>query len=526
RYFNTLGLTVLIGWYTGAVILIQVYPAFVPMQYNTALGFLLSGTAILALLHRYSPVAIACGSVVALIGILTLIEYLFNVNLLIDELMMKHYVGVKTSHMGRMAPNTALSFTLAGFAVIIMGAFSHYKRCALIVAILAALILGLGIIAFSGYLTGLESAYGWGRLTRMAVHTAFGFMVLGISFSMLAWMEEQEKEDSFPYWFPLPIAITVLTFSISLWQALNHGPGENFSKKMAHHFVLVFGTVLAFAIALTVNLAQKTHRQRSAIKEAHDELEKRVRERTAELAEANKNLLAEMEERKRAEKELEQKRRLAAMGEMSAHVAHEIRNPLHKVSLSYELLKDSRSIEGSDREALQIIGEEIHSLIAIATDLLDYGRGSEIKKEKFDYCPFMESMVNEFQEKTTKAGIGFINNLPQQCSPLNADRVKIHQLIVNMLDNAIEAMPDGGTLTLDVHEKDGKLIISVSDTGQGIAAEDLENIFMPFFTTKSVGTGLGMAILKQFVDLHGGHVQVDSKVGEGTTIRVSLPLDS
>lgn len=519
-----LGLMVIFGWYTATVTLIQVYPAFVPMQYNTALGFFLSGLGILGYLRMRSSVAAVCGSLVAIIGLLTLAEYIFYFNLGIDELFMKHYVGVKTSHMGRMAPNTALSFMFTGFAVIMISMCSTFKRCALVTAILSALILGLSIIAFSGYLTGLETAYGWGHLTQMAVHTAFGFMVLGLGLFALSWLKEQEEVFVFPYWLPIPIAIAVLTFSVSLWQSLHHEIGEALAERIAHHFLLLFGTILAFVLAMTVNLLQKTFRQKETIKKAHDELEIRVRERTEALANANKDLMAEMAERKRAEKELEQKRRLAIMGEMSAHVAHEIRNPLNKVSISYELLNNSGAIEGRDKEALKIMGEEIENLISLATDLLDYGRGTELNRESFGCCPFLKSIILEFREKADKAGVQFITTVPESCSLLNADRIKVHQLLVNILDNAIEAMPDGGMLTIDALEKEGKLVIKISDTGMGIEKKELENIFMPFFTTKPVGTGLGMAISRQFAELHGGDIKVISEPGKGTTVTVTLPL--
>lgn len=520
-----LGLTVITGWHTGAVTLIQVFPTFVPMQYNTAMGFLLSGLGIFAYIrYKLFRFSFVCGSLVAIVGILTLIEYLFYINLGIDELFMKHYVGVKTSHMGRMAPNTAISFMLTGTAIVIVCSCDWFRHSALITAILAAIIMGLGIIAFSGYLTGLESAYGWGHLTQMAVHTAFGFMVLGTGLFLLSWLKEKERVHHVPYWIPVPIAISVFTFSISLWQALHKGPGEKFAEHLAHHFILVFGTVLAFALALAVNLMQKSFRQNAVIKKAHDELELRVQERTAELANANRELLTQMAEREKAEKELEQKRRLAVIGEMSAHVAHEIRNPLNKVSLSYELLNNSKSIQGPDREALRIMGEEIDNLVSLATDLLDYGRKGSIKKESFKYSNFLEKIITEVEAKIDKVSIKIVKKMPQICSNLNADKVKIHQLVINILSNAIEAMPRGGTLTLEAKEEEGKLIITVTDTGTGVAKKDLNNIFMPFFTTKTSGTGLGMAISKQYANLHDGDILVDSEPGKGTKVTIILPL--
>jgi len=276
-----LGCVVLLGWYTRTVILIQIFPTFVPMQYNTALGFLLSGLGLLALVYKRPQLALVSGGLVATIGTLTLIEYIFGVDLSIDQLLMEHYVETKTSHLGRMAPNTALCFTLVGIAIFMLRGMLRYKRSTLITGVLGSLILGLGIIAFFGYFANLESAYGWGNLTRMAIHTAFGFMVLGIGLFTLAWIKEQEQEQehTLPYWLPVPISIVVLTFSVSLWQALYYEHAEDVSANFAPHFMLAFGIVLALALAITVNLAQKAIRQGASIEKARLQLADELAER-------------------------------------------------------------------------------------------------------------------------------------------------------------------------------------------------------------------------------------------------------
>ena len=117
-----LGVVVLVGWYTHNAALIQVNPAFVPMQYNTALGFALSGLGLLALLFGASRWQQLAAVLVSLVGMLTLVEYIFGVDLGIDQLFMEHYIGVKTSHPGRMAPNTALCFSLTGLTLLITSA--------------------------------------------------------------------------------------------------------------------------------------------------------------------------------------------------------------------------------------------------------------------------------------------------------------------------------------------------------------------------------------------------------------------
>ncbi len=223
-----LGLSVLIGWYTHNVTLIQVRPNFVPMQYNTALGFLLGGIGLGAIAYQRTRLARLCGMIVAGIGALTLFEYLTGINLGIDELLMQHYVTVKTSNPGRMAPNTALSFTITGVFLAL-----HAKRLgsaprSMVAGVFGSVILALGMVPLFGYLTGVETAYGWGYLTRVAVHTAVGFIALGIGVIGFTWKTSLQEDEGTPRWVPIFAGISILTVSVLLWQALTADDVKNF----------------------------------------------------------------------------------------------------------------------------------------------------------------------------------------------------------------------------------------------------------------------------------------------------------
>jgi hypothetical protein len=182
-----LGAIVLLGWYLHEPALIQVNPAFVPMQYNTALGFALGGLALMGLAWHWPRIAVITGVIVLLTGVLTLIEYSFGADLHIDQLFMEHYIDLKTSNPGRMAPNTALCFSLTGLTVLLTTLFHERARITAWTATLGALIISLGVTALAGYMIGVEGAYGWGHMTRMAIHTAAGFIILGSGFIALAW---------------------------------------------------------------------------------------------------------------------------------------------------------------------------------------------------------------------------------------------------------------------------------------------------------------------------------------------------
>lgn len=219
-----LGGVVLLGWYLHQPTLIQVNPAFVPMQYNTALGFALGGMALLSLIWSWTRFAAVLGLAVFLIGILTLVEYIFGPDLHIDQLFMEHYIQVETSHPGRMAPNTALCFSLTGLTVLMTLSRGRLTSTAVWTGVLGAIIISLGFIAFSGYLFGAETAYGWGHLTRMAVHTATGFIVLGIGFVSFAWYKDSKRQSK--SWL-LPVYIIAgLTIILALWQSFS-SPGRH-----------------------------------------------------------------------------------------------------------------------------------------------------------------------------------------------------------------------------------------------------------------------------------------------------------
>ena len=175
-----LGVVVLFGWHASNTALVQILPHFAPMQYNTALGFLLAGIALYAHASSYKGIASSSAVLVFLIGAATLTQYIFGIDLRIDEAFMQHDITVKTSHPGRMAPNTALCFVLTGLVVGLHVLPIKARIGFMAERFLILLSASLAIVALLGYLLKVETAYGWASLTRMAVHTSVGFVVLNI----------------------------------------------------------------------------------------------------------------------------------------------------------------------------------------------------------------------------------------------------------------------------------------------------------------------------------------------------------
>jgi PAS domain S-box-containing protein len=219
-----LGGLVVAGWLTVAVALIQVLPGFPPMQYNTALGFMICGAALLAAaLDLRRPTALL-GSLAAVLGVATLWQFVFHADLGIDDLLVETYVLTGVSNPGRMAPNSAMALTLIGFALLGLSSRSVYRSRHLYPALLGSIVIALGTAALVGYAAGVPGAYGWGHFNRMAVHTALGFILLGGGIVGLAWNAAQGESSEAPPWLPTLAAVAVGTVTLCMWYALAAGP--------------------------------------------------------------------------------------------------------------------------------------------------------------------------------------------------------------------------------------------------------------------------------------------------------------
>lgn len=210
----------MIGWHTQQTALIQVFPNFAPMQYNTALGFIFGGMSLLAAKHQYRRLALVSSGCAFALGLLTLWEYIGDVNLGIDEVFMKHYIVTQSYHRGRMAPNTALCFSLIGFSLWLTVFQSHKKTVRhTLVSFSSTAATALGLIALIGYLAGFETAFGWGYLTRMAVHTSVGMIMLGTGVFLLNNQQQSSTANLANRW-SAPLSLGMIVLVVSLWQSL------------------------------------------------------------------------------------------------------------------------------------------------------------------------------------------------------------------------------------------------------------------------------------------------------------------
>lgn len=214
-----LGLAVIAGWYFNIPALMQINSEWVPMQFNTAFGFLIAGCGLYLACQKPGVLGSVLSAVVALLGTLTLWEYIGRTDLRIDEMFMKGYVTVKTSHPGRMAPNTALGFALIGTALVLANMKSFPLRKQWIPGIFGALVVALGGLALIGYGVSIEASYGWGNFTRMAIHSALGILGIGIG-SLLLFYSNLQKFQATECCPPIFAGILGFLLTGGLWLAL------------------------------------------------------------------------------------------------------------------------------------------------------------------------------------------------------------------------------------------------------------------------------------------------------------------
>jgi two-component system sensor histidine kinase PilS (NtrC family) len=225
---------------------------------------------------------------------------------------------------------------------------------------------------------------------------------------------------------------------------------------------------------------------------------------------------------KRLEREIKQKEKWAAIGELSSNIAHEIRNPLASLKGSIEMLKEDSVPRNYKEKLMEIALSEMDRLNRIITDFLTYSRPSPPEFKKFDINNLLDETV-ELLKNACQNNTHVTLKKDNAAAEVDADPQKMRQVFWNLGMNAIEAMPDGGEIIISTKEKDGVIEIAFQDFGMGIAEKDIEKIFYPFFTTKEKGTGLGLAIAYRIVEEHNGTINVKSISGIGTTFEIILP---
>lgn len=262
---------------------------------------------------------------------------------------------------------------------------------------------------------------------------------------------------------------------------------------------------------------------------------KRAENAVQETSEQRERTLAELqtktEELRATTQQLWQAARLAGVGELAASIAHELNNPLGTVSLRIENLLSKTPPDDPRRKLLEVIDGEVERMAGLVANLLQFSRAGRDQVSTVDVCEeinrTLELVSHHLRKRRIKVATDFTRGVPT----IHADRQQLRQVLLNLFTNAADAMPEGGQLAPRVRPSElargtPAVEIQVADTGAGIPAELLPRVFDPFFTTKEEGkgTGLGLAICKRIVAQHQGTLGIESEIGHGTTVRVTLPV--
>lgn len=234
-------------------------------------------------------------------------------------------------------------------------------------------------------------------------------------------------------------------------------------------------------------------------------------------------ILRDLTEIRRLQDEIRRQEKLAAMGGLAAGVAHEVRNPLSSIKALATFFAGQFADGSKAKEAAGVMVQEVNRLNRVITELLEFSRPTDLKRHSINIRTLLSRSIQLIQQDATNKAIDIKLHIEDDICPVWADPDRLAQCLLNLYLNAIQAMEDGGTLSVKCTTGETKNVnITVSDTGKGMTSEQLNKIFNPYFTTKKNGTGLGLAIVHKIIEAHQGHIEVKSTIGQGASFTMMI----
>jgi nitrogen fixation/metabolism regulation signal transduction histidine kinase len=317
---------------------------------------------------------------------------------------------------------------------------------------------------------------------------------------------------------------------------------EDFSKILKINAIkrlvatsLVFGLGILIAVFLSWMYTKPIHNVVNAARSvAAGDLTLNLpvdrKDEIGELTQSFNFMVQKLREKHALEEKLREAEHLSGIAQLAKGIAHEIRNPLNFINLSIDHLKEKyKPLESSDKENFELlimsIKHEIQRLNKLVGDFLDYGKSLRLSLQEVDMNVIIKDVIELVRAKAEKDGIK-IHYQGLETLKLHIDPELIKTCIFNVILNSFQAMPDGGNLTVSTKASDSRVSIVIEDTGLGVSKENLPKLFDPFFSTKSTGLGLGLAMTKRVIEEHGGKVDFQSIEGKGSTVTISLPINN
>jgi signal transduction histidine kinase len=563
----SVGTLVLVGWAFDLAALKSLPAEASPMYPTAAICFVALGIALWLSQKQSSQLGRAslqrkiaaqtCALFAVLVGLVTLSEYLFGMNVGIDELLFRKALSfVHVPFPGRMAHLTGLEFIVLGTALVLLNAESwSSQRLALYFALIGTVI---GLITLVGYAYGAKALYRISTFSSVELQTALLLTLLGSAIlcarpnhGPISTVISRNLGGSIARLI-LPAVLT-LPFVIG-WLRLQgqHAGlyGTEFGLAISTiSNVLIFAALFWLGSRSLNKVDAARLRSTTQLKGANEELktlneslEQRVRDRTAELRATNIDLQSEIAERTKVERVLhdrniELQNAAEAKDRFLANMSHELRTPLNGILGFAEFLVDGKpgKVNPKQKEYLEDIlnsGRHLLQLISDVLDLAKVGAGKmELNVEKFLFCKAIEEVCAVTKPIAQKKSIQIEVDIAPEIGDVTLDKQKLKQILYNLLSNAIKFNHEGGKVFIRAERHGtGRIKLVVNDTGVGIKAEDSGRLFQEFEQLDSgasrhyEGTGLGLALTRKIVELQGGTIEMQSEVGQGSTFTVILPM--
>jgi signal transduction histidine kinase len=347
--------------------------------------------------------------------------------------------------------------------------------------------------------------------TRSRVFWIVLKLVLG--FLLIAWSNSINSD----YWFVLLLPVV----SAATWFGLAGTMLFTAAASAAYLFFLL--VVKDWSSDISVDLPLRLA-SIALIANLANILAQELREQSAKQRRAAEQLSEAMAQVREAEEAVRRSDRLAALGQLSAGLAHELRNPLGTIKASAEMLGRRVSAENEvAREMAGFIASEVDRCNSLITRFLEFARPLGARLETADLAQILDRAVAQVEREAP--GVAIYKNYQPEIPPFPIDSELMERVFYNLALNAVQATAAGGAVTVKTRAAGGMAEVAVIDRGSGIGPQDIDAIFNPFFTTKPQGTGLGLAIVSKIVDGHGGKITVESEPGKGSIFRVLLPME-
>ncbi len=389
-----------------------------------------------------------------------------------------------------------------------------------------ALALGGEAVARGGLVTDADGPLGlhFVAVSLERQHQRYGAVVVAVGMDALQRVQRQSRQAAIAF---AVVAILLLAVGLDLLaRRFVHDPLGAVLRTMSRASAGDLGAratqvrddeIGAVAGGLNAMLERMAH--------FNETLRAEVDRATAELRAANQALLDAARRLFAARRELARTQRLALAGQMAASVAHQVGTPLNLISGYVQMLRAKHESASPEGEWLRTIQEQIGRVTGIVQSMLDETRRPALALHPLPPGELLEGLAELVRPSLVDRGIELQLEIAPGLPPVCADRAQLEQGLLNLVTNAVDAMPEGGRLSLGARADDGQVALVVTDTGAGISTGDLARVFEPLYTTKprGRGTGLGLPIVREIVEAHGGTVRLESRAGEGTTAVVRLP---